>query len=221
MKKFSLLLIGSLLAFVLGGCNGMVKKDEAVRPPDHEQAEQEYLKGVEESKEIIVAKVDGSDVTMKDLISAMNRLAPKYVKDPRDIDPEIDQKVKQEALDLLIFRELALHEAARQGLRAAPEEVEETMKKIKENMGSDDAFRKSLSLSGNTEESLRRQIERDHLFRMITDKEVLQKAAAGDNQEQSIEKRKREWEAELKKNARIEVTLSVEVTDGAEKPTKE
>jgi len=189
------------------------KKETAKTPPGHEKMVEGYKKGVEESKGVVVAKVNGAEITMRDLIERMNQIAPQYAKDPRDLTPELDQKVRKEAFDILIFRELAVQEAVRQGLKVPPGEIDEVLKNIKANAGSQDAYKGYLGRAGLNEESLRKQIGRNLLFDMVVDTEIFRKAKGEGNREQAIEKRKRQWEAELKKKAKIEIILGVVIKD--------
>lgn len=224
MKRKSIGWSIALVAILLSGPSYAeeypVKQAPVTKPSGHGEQAEEYLKRVEESKGVVVAKVNGTDITMKDLIGKMNQVAPKYLKPGQEITSETDQKVKQEALDILIFNELAVQEAVRQGMKVAPEQVEETLKRIKERAGSDEAFKRGLSLGGDTEESLRKRIEKDYLFNMIFEKEVLRKAKIAGDREQ-IEKRRHEWENELRKDAKIEMTLGVEIEGESGKPGKE
>jgi len=182
------------------------KKDAAPSQAEHESMVSQYRKGVEESKKIVIARVNGADITMNDLINKMNQIAPSRIPRGHERTPELDQMVKKEALDVLIFRELAIQEAVRQGMKVPPEQIDETLKKIRAKAGSEEAFNKSLSMTGETEESLRKVIERDQLFDMIVKQEIFRKATE-DPDPHSVENRKLEWEAELKKNAKIEIML--------------
>lgn len=191
--------------------NAAEKKAKAKEPPEHKQMLNEYMKGVEESKSVVVARVNGIDITKRDLIGRMNQIAQRYVGGGQELTPDMDQKIKKDALDVLVFRELAVQEAVRQGMKVRPEIIDQAIANLIAKMGSEEEFRKNLKMTGNTEASLRRQIEKDHLFNMVADREIFQKAKGTGDKEQAIEKRKREWEAGLKKNAKIEIDLSVEV----------
>jgi parvulin-like peptidyl-prolyl isomerase len=135
----------------------------------------EYKKGIEKAKKIVVARVNGVDITMKELTDIMKAIAPRYINDATKKSPEIDAKIRKEALDTLVFRELAFQEAIRQGMKVKSGNVETAMKNIKTNLGSESAYKEYLVNSGHTEESLRKQLERDQLIDMINTKEVLQK----------------------------------------------
>jgi len=219
--KLNMRLIGGLAMIAVVGlscAHGIEEKKDSNATPSpagHENMVSQYRKGIEESRTIVVAKVNGSDITMYDLINKMNQIAPTQIPRGHQRTPEMDQVVEKEALDILIFRELAVQEAVRQGMKVPPERIDETLNEIRSKMGSEDAFNKALSTSGQTEESFRKVVERDQLFDMIVKQEVFRKATE-DPDPNAVENRKRDWEAELKKNAQIEITL-----EEAEKRIKE
>jgi peptidyl-prolyl cis-trans isomerase C len=152
-----------------------VKNETAIEPPEHEKTAVEYLKRIEVSKGVVAARVNGADITMYDLMNKMNEIAPRYIRSVRDRSPEIDEKVRKEALDAVIFRELAVQEAVRQGMKVRSETTDHAIERLKKAAGSEDVFKTNLAVAGKTEESFRKEIERDLLFDMIVDKEVFQK----------------------------------------------
>ncbi|MFI5295606.1 MAG: SurA N-terminal domain-containing protein [Thermodesulfovibrionales bacterium] len=217
-----------VVAIVLSGLScahrNLEKKDTVVTPVEHEKMIEQYRKGVEESKKIVVARVNGVAITLNDLLDRMNRIAPSYLAHGLPRTPEIDQKVKQEALDVLIFRELAVQEAGREGMKVDPEAVELAIETFKEDVGSEDAYRDYLRKRDITEETLKKEVERNGLFDMIAAKEILQKVKAEEDREEAVDRRKEEWEAELKKNATIEITLDAvekKMLEDARKGNKE
>jgi hypothetical protein len=182
------------------------KKKMTVATTDHEETNKQYLKGVEESKKHVVARVNGVEITLYRLIDRMNQIAPNLLRS-HERTPGIDDWVKREALSILIFRELAIQEAVRLGIKAPPEQIDETLEKIKATAGSEDEFKKFLNTTGKTEESLRKDIGRNLLFDMIIEQEVVSHAKKGGRGDTSAELRRVEWEKELKKGAKIEITL--------------
>ncbi len=154
----------------------------------------------------VIARVNGTDIMMNDLASEMKMIGPQFIKDPSQRTPENVEKLKQMAFDILIFRELATQEAARQGMKVRQEAVDEADKQLRVKLGSEENYRKFLEISGYTERSMRRRLEKDMLFGMITDKEIFKKVGAND--QGAIEKRKEAWENSLKKNAKIELFLT-------------
>lgn len=247
MEKKTLKMTMTVIAIVLAGlavisCNRdkTAQKGPANLPPEHSKMIEAYKKSVQESIATVVAKVNGADITARDLVSEMNAIAPQHIKPGQKRDPQTDQKVRKEALDRLIYRELAVQEAVRQGMRVPPEKIEDTLKKIKAGLKSEDAFRENLAKSGLTEEDLKKQIERNILVEMITEREIfnrvqidpqlVKKTYARDKSSyrgpsgqmsfeearplieeklmtSAVQKREDEWVGQLKKAARITVTL--------------
>ncbi|MFZ2197102.1 MAG: SurA N-terminal domain-containing protein, partial [Thermodesulfovibrionales bacterium] len=175
--------------------------------------------GLKVAKKIAVARVNGVAITLNDLIIKMNQLASVYIPESHERTPEMDQAVKQEALDILIFRELAVQEAVRQGLKIPPGALDNFIQSLKKDMGSEDAFNDYLIKTDSTEGSLKKEFERNQLFDMIASKEIYLQAE--NDEPRSIQMRKLEWESELKKNATIEILLEEvekKLKEGVEKP---
>ncbi len=81
------------------------------------------------------------------LMRAMNIVAPKYSKNARQRRLKLSGKIRKEALDRLIFEELAVQEAIRQGINPAPEAIEKVVAQVRENAGSEEAYREYLEKS--------------------------------------------------------------------------
>ncbi|MBS1127178.1 MAG: peptidylprolyl isomerase [Nitrospirae bacterium] len=154
---------------------GPDKAGTAKAPPGHEKMMQQHTKEIEESKKVIVARVNGVNITMNDFLNTMAQVTLQYSSRGQQMTPEARQKAEKEVLDMLIFRELAVQEAVNAGMKASPEAVIQAVAALRTNAGSDEAFKKSLAMSGDTEESLRRSIERNMLFDMIAAREIFGK----------------------------------------------
>jgi len=167
-----------LLITALSGisCSREKASEKAAAPPEHTKMIEEYIKSVEASKKVIVARVNGTDLTLKELLDIMNRIAPEHTKGAGQSSPDADAKLKKEALDTLVFRELAFQEAIKQGMKVNPENIDAAMKKLKTDLASENAYKEFLAKSGHTETSLKKQVERDQLIEAITSKEILLKA---------------------------------------------
>jgi len=213
MRGISLRVAATAMAMTiaLAGVSCNKEKSPKEEPKKALPAEQEEKERVEKARQIKVARVNGVEITMYDLVREMNIIASKMVPDSSKRTPETDARVKQAALALLIFRELALQDAVRQGIKASPQAVDDLIGKLKAGLGSEDAYKAYHLKSGLTEESLRTQAEKDVLYSMILDKEIYKKAKTGGKPQKEamsiIEKRKQVWEKELKKNARLEMLL--------------
>jgi hypothetical protein len=196
-------------------------------------------KSLEESKKMTAAKVNGDAITMFSLVREMNTIASQYLTPGQPATPEINVKIRADALNTLITRELAVQEARKRGMKVKLEAIDSEIKKIRASKGTEDAYQDYLGNQGLTENELRKTIEQDALFEMIATKEIDEKITITDADlrarykkdkaglkdsshrqmnfeaakgmiEQKVraeagEKRMREWETQLKKNALIEI----------------
>ncbi len=148
------------------------KAAEEARKAEEAKKAEEARKAAEEAKKIIVAKVNGEEITMFMLTRAMNRVAPKYVKQGEDTTPETTAKIRSEALDRLIFEELAVQEAIKEGINPTSEEIDRVVKQVMKNLGSEEAYKEYLDKNNLTEDALKKLIERSQRLELITAKEV-------------------------------------------------
>jgi len=195
MKKISwrIAVTTVLFAFALAGvsCKGKSENKEVPKlTPEQAKAHEKIIearaKSIEESKKTVVAKVNGVAITMYELINEMNTVAPQYIKPEEKKDPKLDEKVKKAAMDRLVFRELAVQEAIKQGMKVTPESVVAALNKVKADLKSEDAYQKKLRQSGITEEELKKQLERNMLVDMITEKEIFDKVKVDPNQVKKV-----------------------------------
>lgn len=191
MKKNKFIIAGVLIAvtmlFSSLSCNkkddvpkSAAVKEESRMTPEQAKKAEEIKKGIRESQNIVIATVNGADLTMYDLVKEMNAIAPKYVAAGQPTTPEITAKVKKEALDKLIFRELAVQEAIKEGMKVKPEAVEDVIKKVRAQAGSEENYTKYLLERSLDENGLRKSIERSHLLEMITAREIFDKIKVDD-----------------------------------------
>jgi hypothetical protein len=166
------------------------KKEPSNRTTESSRVAEEQRKRFGESQQTIVAKVNGVPVMMPELLQEMNAIAPQYMKPGQKRDPKTDEKIRKEALNRLIWRELAVQAAKTQGMKAPAEAVAEELKRIKGEMKTEDAFRQNLAKSGITEEDLKKRIERNLLVEMVTEKEVFGKAVVAPDEARKVYEKK-------------------------------
>ncbi len=238
MKKSTIaVIIAVLLApqLMLSSCK---RSGSEVKKPDARRQDM-IMRSFEESKKVVAVRVNGEAIMMFALFREMNVVGPRYLAAGAKRTPELDKKVRQEALRNVIFHELGVQEAKKRGMKAGPELIDNEIKKMKADAGSEAAYRKYLADDSLTEDELRKMLEQDALFEMIATQEVdgkirvtdadlrerYRKERAGlrdaNHRELTFEaargvleqkvraeaagKRMREWEKELRKNARIEI----------------
>ncbi len=124
-----------------------------------------------------MARVNGAEINMYDLLGMMNRVANAFYKDVQEPTGEITKEIRQRALDRLIFEELAVKEAEKQGIKPKAERTREVIDNLKSSYGSAEEFSGYLADLALTEEQLRARIERGQLLEGITGREVYQKTS--------------------------------------------
>lgn len=186
MKRTSLTMAGAIIAlamvFTCSSCTkkeeaskGMTQKEELKLTPEQAKQMEAIKKGTEESQKIIVAKVNGADITMYALVKEMNAIVPKFTPHGQPVTPDITAKVKKKALNDLIFKELAIQEAVKEGFTVKPETIDDVILKVKTQSGSTEAYKKYLADRNMNEEGLRKTIERSHLYEGITARKIFDK----------------------------------------------
>jgi len=191
MKKTGLIMAGTLMAlamvFTYSSCKkkedaskSLTQKEELKLTPEQAIQKEKIKKGIKESQNIVIATVNGAEVTMYDLVREMNAVAPRIIPLGRTATPELTAAVKKEALNTLIFKELAVQEAIKEGMKVKPEAVEDVINKVRAQAGSEEAYKKYLEERNLNEDALKKTVERSHLLEMITAKEIFDKIRVDD-----------------------------------------
>jgi hypothetical protein len=157
---------------VLIGCKKTETTGTKSQITEEQHQEAMVLKSFEESKMAIAATVNNEPITKFALLREMNVIAAQYVKPGQTPTPELSAKIREDALNNLIFQELAVQEARKRGLHVNPETIDNAIKNIVAKQGSLNAYQKYLSDNGLSEQELRRIIDQDALFELIATQEV-------------------------------------------------
>ncbi|MBI4685644.1 MAG: peptidyl-prolyl cis-trans isomerase [Nitrospirae bacterium] len=156
------------------GKEPQIETGQTTQPAQQPQPSQEELekmkKGMEEAKKIVVAKVNGVNITMDSVINVMNRIAARR----KQGDPLLSniEAIKKDALDRIIFQELAYQKAKAEGVTADPVNVANAMDNLKINLGSEDSYKKFLENQMVTEEELKSQVGKSLILEIIFAKEI-------------------------------------------------
>lgn len=204
-----MILLAAAIIALSGFSCAKEKPGKKEKPAGHEKMLEQHMKSMEELKKVVVARVNGATITKYDLYIRAGKLSTEYVKPGQRMTPEIEQKAQKEALDELVFRELAVQEAIRRNMKVPQQNIEAMLQQYKARIGTKEEYAEHLKRRDITEALLKKMIEREQLFRMIIAKEISEKVKEeGAGRGQAVEKRKQEWERELKKNAKIEILLA-------------
>ena len=176
-----------------------------------EEMKQEANLSTEQAKTIVVAQVNGVDITMLDLIGEMNVIAQREkAKGRKEQNDKTMAQDKNEALDNLIFKELAVQEATKKGITVLPDRVDTIVKLMKEQAGSKEAFKKYLDERKMTEADLRKRIGRSLVFEIITGKEIYQMIKVDDKEIRTdYEKNKSQYKDKKGKQLSYEETANL------------
>ena len=208
MSKVIIVLVMALITLAAFSCS-KEKQEKKEKPGGHDKMLEQFQTSMEELKNVVVARVNGATITKYDLFTRANKLTSNYEKSGQQMTPEIEQTVQKEALAELVFRELAIQEAIRRNMNVPQQNIDAVLKQYKAKIGSQKDYEEHLKKRNLTEASLIKLIEKDQLFRIISAKEIYEKVKEeGAERELAVEKRKRAWEQELKKNAKIEILLT-------------
>lgn len=175
---FSIAVIVCFLSGVAAGGDGPVSKEQL--------KSEARMDDPQAAKGIVVAKVNGAEITMFDLLRTMNRISAGRAAAPADVS-----EVRQEALNRLIMQELAWQEAQAAGLRTKKENIDTAIANLKENVGGEEKYRQLLEQEQVTENDLRLQVERSLTLEAIFAKEVYGKVSVPDEELKKAYERER------------------------------
>jgi len=127
----------------------------------------------------IVAKVNGSLISIKDVESEVNRLISTSFYHG-NVSEEKRGELRDKALDSLIERELQYQDALARGMKPDKQRVKEEMKRIRDKFKSKKEYKAALEKAGITEDQLRGQVEKGVLIQDVVNKSVIEPAHMSD-----------------------------------------
>jgi len=119
----------------------------------------------------VVARVNGTVLTQKDLDRELDRLIPQ-ITFHRSVPEEKRKMYYDKTLEELINQELQYQDAVAKGMRPDKGKVDAQMERIRGRFKSQEDFKAALEREGITEQNLRRQVEKDMLVQAIYTKTV-------------------------------------------------
>ena len=127
-------------------------------------------KRAEEPKEMVAARVNGTEIPMSLLDSKVKK------EESRTEDPEHPQKAKglsrKQILDRMIFEELAYQLAIAEGIQADPEKLDNHMKELEAKFGGAEGFKQTLQKMQITEAEVRADYARTLVLQRIFKREI-------------------------------------------------
>lgn len=129
--------------------------------------------------EKVVAKVNGEEITKLQIERAIDEFLPRAFYHG-NITQEKRDAFRQQALDLLIKRELYYQAAVKAGLKIGEDEKEEALKKVRERFKSEREFQSALKSAGFTAGTFEKEVGRNLLVSRFVDTEITRKSAVTD-----------------------------------------
>lgn len=167
MKKIIITIIVILIgisnssAFPKGNSGKIDKKSETIQTPVMEGQ-------IKESKNVVVARVNGVPITMRAVLKMMSYIARE------NYEPNLDMnEVKKDAINRLILQELAYQKAKQQDMNVDKKRIDDIIAGIKISLGGEDGFKRYLQKEMMTEDDLRSDIERREIVERIFKEEVM------------------------------------------------
>ncbi len=125
----------------------------------------------------VVAKVNGTVLTDKDLIREMYAIFP-YARQHNGFPKAQEAGIRQGALQMIIFEELVYQEAQHRGIKIPAEKVMAGEQAYRQTFENPDQFKQYMQQEmGGSEQRFRQQIERSMLIDQLLTQEVEQKSA--------------------------------------------
>jgi parvulin-like peptidyl-prolyl isomerase len=153
--------------------SGSQKSHKTEKTPMSEEMREQILK----SKDVVVAYVNGSPISMGDVLKMMNYvLSEKY-------NPEPDMKeIKKEALNRLILQELVYQKAKQEGIKIDKKRIDDSISGLKISLGGEEGFRRYLQNELTTEDELRKNLERRAVVEAKFKEDVLDRVSISDDE---------------------------------------
>lgn len=133
--------------------------------------------GDEPSKILVI--VNNIPITLNQVEEEVNRIISQTLYH-RSFTPEKMGRLKKDALESLIEKELQYQEAKRKGIKVEKKEIKERVEDIKKRFPSEKAFKEALKKSGLGRRDFEARIERELIIGKIYEEEVEDKIRVSD-----------------------------------------
>jgi peptidyl-prolyl cis-trans isomerase C len=121
----------------------------------------------------VVAKVNGVEITSKELNSQVGWLKNQLLMRGMDLKQIPEEKIKEQALQSLIEMELAYQEAKSKKFTAKKEEIQSRLDNFKKRFKEEKEYNDYLKQQGMNEDEMRKEIEREIIVNKYIDEVIL------------------------------------------------
>ena len=127
----------------------------------------------------VVATVNGTSLTQKDLDAELDRLIPK-ITFHRSVSNEKRKFYYDQALQELINRELQYQDALAKNMKPEKEKLDAQMEKIRNKFKTPEEYKAAVEKEGLSEEKVRARVEKDMMIQAVFSDAVTAKAKVSD-----------------------------------------
>jgi parvulin-like peptidyl-prolyl isomerase len=131
--------------------------------------------------EEVVATVNGTSLTQKDLDAELDRLIPK-ITFHRSVSNEKRKFYYEQALQELINRELQYQDASARKMKPEKEKLDAQMEKIRNKFRTPEEYKAAVEKEGLSEEQVRARVEKDMMIQAAFSDTVTAKAKVSDEE---------------------------------------
>lgn len=131
--------------------------------------------------EEVVAKVNGTSLTQKDLDAELDRLIPK-ITFHRSIPNEKRKFYYDQALQELINRELQFQDASARNMKPGKEKLDAQMERIRNKFKTPEEYKAAFEKEGLSEDKVRSLVEKDMMIQAAFSDSVTAKAKVSDEE---------------------------------------
>jgi parvulin-like peptidyl-prolyl isomerase len=129
----------------------------------------------------IVAKVNGTALTQKDLENEVNRVIQQTTFH-HNVPIEKRKEYYSKALDELINRELEYQDALAKGIKPDKKKIDAQMEKLRKRFKSENEYKAALETQGLTETGLRNMVKREMVLRSMIAKTITAESVISEKQ---------------------------------------
>ena len=129
----------------------------------------------------IVAVVNGSDIPVEDFFRELNRVQRLVLQTGQPLTCPQVTRLRTEVVEGLVRREL-LYQEAKKTVKVSETEINEEMKKLKEQYASDADFNNALNVMKISPATLRAQVERALLIQKLIETQFASKVVVTDKE---------------------------------------
>ena len=111
--------------------------------------------------ETLIATVNGKEIKQADINREISKMFPNASQIPPAQMAQMQAQMNQRVLETLVVKQLLLEEVAKDNIQVTPEQIDETISKIKESLPPGTSLDEQLARAGMTEESFKETLADD------------------------------------------------------------